>query len=301
MENRQTRVAVLGTGIMGAPIARNLAHAGFAVTAWNRTRSRAEPLTQHGVKVTSTPADAVADADLVLTMLTDAEAALSSMTAALPSLPRTSVWIQASTVGERIDDLIAFAAQHSIALADAPVQGTRQPAEEGKLLVLCACEPMLRERLQPVFDVIGTRTVWVADSSSRGAASRLKLATHTYVGALTHGIGEALSMATALDVDPQLFVDAMAGGPLDCAFMQSKAAAIRNGDYVASFSVRNSVKDAHLVLEAAKRHNLELDCTRAGLDRYLRVADAGHAEADMAATYLASFITQPADRSDESA
>jgi 3-hydroxyisobutyrate dehydrogenase len=301
MENRQTRVAVLGTGIMGAPIARNLAQAGFAVTAWNRTRSRAEPLTQHGVKVTSTPADAVADADLVLTMLTDAEAVLSSMAAALPSLPKTSVWIQASTVGEQIDDLIAFAAQHSIALADAPVQGTRQPAEEGKLLVLCACEQALRDRLQPVFDVIGTRTIWVADTSSGGAASRLKLATHTYVGALTHGIGEALSMATALDVDPQLFVDAMAGGPLDCAFMQSKAAAIRNGDYFASFSVRNSVKDAHLVLEAAKRHNLELDCTRAGLDRYLRVADAGHAEADMAATYLASFITQPADRSDQSA
>jgi 3-hydroxyisobutyrate dehydrogenase len=293
MGNRQTRVAVLGTGIMGAPIARNLAQAGFAVTAWNRTRTKAETLSDHGVKVASSPADAVADAHIVLTMLTDAEAVLSSMTAALASLPKTAVWIQASTVGEEIDDVIAFAAEHSIALADAPVQGTRQPAEEGKLLVLCACEPTLRERLQPVFDVIGTRTMWVADSSSGGAASRLKIATHTYVGGLTHAIGEALSMATALDVDPQLFIDAMAGGPLDCQFMRSKANVIVDGDFAASFSVRNSLKDAHLVLEAAKRHNVLLDCTHAGLVRYERIADAGHAEDDMAATYLASFVSGP--------
>jgi 3-hydroxyisobutyrate dehydrogenase len=295
MQEQQTHVAVLGTGIMGTPIARNLAQAGFAVRAWNRTRTKAEALSQHGIQVASSPADAVIDVDLVLTVLTDADAVLSTMAAALPSLPKASVWIQVSTVGERIDDVIAFADEHSIALADAPVQGTRQPAEQGKLLILCACESELRERVQPVFDVIGSRTMWVANSASGGAASRLKLATHTYVGALTHGIGEAFSMATALGVDPQLFVDALSGGPLDCAFLQSKAAVIRNGKYCASFSVRNSVKDAHLVLEAAKRHNLMLDCTRAGLARYERVADAGHADADMAATYFASF-GRPVDR-----
>jgi 3-hydroxyisobutyrate dehydrogenase len=298
MQNRQTRVAVLGTGIMGSPIARNLAKAGFAVRAWNRTAAKAQPLAKDGVEVVSSPAEAVTEADVVLTMLTDADAVLSSMTAALPALPKTSVWIQASTVGEGIDDLIAFADKHSIALADAPVQGTRQPAEEGKLLVLCAAEPKVRERLEPVFDVIGSRTFWVDETSSGGTASRLKLATHTYVGALTHAVGEALSMATALNVDSQLFVDAMAGGPLDCAFMQSKAEVIRKGDYPASFTVTNSLKDAHLVLDAAKRHNVELDCTRAGLERYERVAAAGHGEADMAATYLASFIPQSANAFD---
>jgi 3-hydroxyisobutyrate dehydrogenase len=296
MQKRQTRVAVLGTGTMGAPIARNLAKAGFAVRAWNRSAARSKPLVEHAIEVMATPAEAVDDADLVITMLTDAEAVLSSLTAALPSLSQTSVVIQASTVGEGIDDVIAFADKHSIALADAPVQGTRQPAEEGKLLVFCACAPELRDRLEPVFNTIGSRTIWVADSSSGGEASRLKLATHTYIAALTHGLGEALSMATALNVDPQLFVEAMTGGPLDCAFMQNKTAVIREGDYPASFSVINSLKDARLVLDAAKRHDVILDCSRAGLTRYQRVAQAGHGEADMAATYLASFIGHAADQ-----
>jgi 3-hydroxyisobutyrate dehydrogenase len=274
---------------MGEPMARNLARGGHAVSAWNRTPAKAQPLVKDGVRIASTPADAVRGAAVVLTMLTDADAVLETMKLAAPKLPATAIWVQTSTVGERVDELIDFARQHSIAFVDAPVQGTRQPAIDGKLLVICAASPTLRDRVQPIFDAVASRTLWVADTSADGAASRLKIATHTYVAGLTHAVGEALSMATALDVDPRLFLSAMADGPLDCAFMRGKAEVIISGDYTASFSVLNSVKDAHIVLSAAERHGVELDCTRAGLQRYERLADAGHGEYDMAATYLASF------------
>ncbi|MFC9432420.1 NAD(P)-dependent oxidoreductase [Nocardia sp. NPDC057030] len=292
MNSEQTRVAVLGTGIMGAPIARNLAKAGFAVSAWNRTAAKAQPLAQDGVRIASTPADAVRDADAVLTMLTDADAALDAMRQAASSLLETAVWIQTSTVGEDVDELLSFAAERSITFVDAPVQGTRQPAIEGNLLVMCAADRALRDRLQPFFDAIGSRTLWVADSSAQGTASRLKIATHAYVAGLTHALGEALSMATALDVDPRLFLQAMADGPLDCAFMRGKAEVIVNADYTASFSVLNSVKDAQIVLRAADRHGIALDCTNAGLHRYERLVDAGRGDDDMAATYLASFTSE---------
>ncbi|GAA1566370.1 NAD(P)-dependent oxidoreductase [Dactylosporangium maewongense] len=288
--DNRTRVAVLGIGIMGQPIAANLAQAGFAVSAWNRTPGKAEPLADHGVLVAASAAEAVADADVVLTILTDADAVLSAMGAALPSMPEGAVWIQASTVGERVDDLVAFADSHALRFVDAPVQGTRKPAEDGTLLVICAADPLLRPVVQPVFDAIGSRTLWVAETSSQGTASRLKIATHTYVAGLTHAVGEALAMATALGVAPQLVVDAMAGGPLDCGFMRGKASVIIDNDYAASFTVDNSIKDAHIVLRAAERHGVVVDCTRAGLSRYERLSAAGYGDSDMAATYLASFV-----------
>jgi 3-hydroxyisobutyrate dehydrogenase len=290
--SEQMHVAVLGTGTMGEPMARNLAKAGLRVSAWNRTPAKAQTLARDGVRIASTPADAVRDADAVVTMLTDADAALASMKKAAPSLPDTAIWIQTSTVGEQVDDLIALAHKHPIPFVDAPVQGTRQHAEEGTLLVMCAADPALRDQVQPVFDAIGSRTLWVADNSANGTASRLKIATHTYVAGLTHAVGEALSIATALDVDPKLFLAAMADGPLDCDFMQSKSEVIIDADYTASFSVLNSIKDAHIVLQAADRHDVVLDCTRSGLERYERLVNAGRGEDDMAATYLASFISK---------
>lgn len=282
------KVAVLGTGIIGAPVARHL-RGHFAVRVWNRTRARAEPLAAHdGLEVCGTPAEAVAGADVVVTVLKDGPAVREAMAAAAPALAEGAVWVQLSTVGaEEIDELARLADGYGLVLYDAPVQGTRQPAENGALVVLAsgprtAGEPLELARL--VFDAIGSRTVWVSDEP--GAASRLKLALNSLVFALTHGAAESLALAEALGVDPALVVDAVAGGPLDSPFFQAKAAAIRAGDYTASFSVSNSVKDAELVVAAAESAGVAADVGAAGLARFRRAADAGHGDKDMAASYL---------------
>src|ERR1043165_8464723 len=149
-----TVVAVLGTGTIGAPMARNLARAGFAVRAWNRTRTKAEPLAADGATGGDSAADAVRDADVVVTVLPDGPRTLDAVREATPK-PGT-VWVQSGTVGEGIDELAEYAARAGLLLVDAPVLGTRQPAEQGTLTVLAAGADTTRASAQPIFDATGS-------------------------------------------------------------------------------------------------------------------------------------------------
>jgi 3-hydroxyisobutyrate dehydrogenase len=283
-------VAVLGTGVMGAPIARNLAGAGFDVRAWNRTRAKAEPLEADGVRIVDTPAEAVRDAPIVLTMLYDGPAVLETMRAAAPALRPGAVWAQTTTVGlDGIDYLARFAAEHDLVFVDSPVLGTRQPAEAGQLVVLAAGPEEARPALAPVFGAIGSRANWVSDDGATAAATRLKLVCNSWVLILTHGAAEALALAEGLGVDFQAFLDAIEGGPLDNTYLRVKSAAIRRGDLEPSFGLTTAAKDARLIVAAGEAVGVRLDVAAAGAERFRRAEEQGHGDEDMAATYFASF------------
>ncbi|WP_292894681.1 NAD(P)-dependent oxidoreductase [Nitratireductor sp.] len=286
-ENNPTvAVAVLGTGLIGAAIARNLARKGFHVRAWNRTAEKAQILTADGVQAFDNPVDAVRDADVIVTVLKDGPVVHKAMAAALPGLRKGVIWLQLSTVGvEAIDTLAALAEENGLLFYDAPVQGTRQPAEQGKLVILASGPEEGRRVTQSVFDAIGQRTLWVSDRP--GASSRLKLALNAYIFALTHGTAETLAIAKALGVDPALVVEAVTGGPLDSGYFQGKAIAMLKGDFTASFSIANGVKDARLVVDALTGTGVQADLAAAGLARFQRVAEAGHGGKDIAASFLA--------------
>ncbi|MCW2872464.1 NAD(P)-dependent oxidoreductase [Actinacidiphila oryziradicis] len=285
-----TSVAVLGTGIMGAAMARNLAKAGLDVRAWNRTRAKAEPLAADGVRVVDTPAEAVRDAKVVLTILYDGPAVLETMRDAAPGLRPGAVWAQATTAGlDAIGPLADFARQHDLIFLDSPVLGTRQPAENGQLVILAAGPEEARAAVAPVFDAIGSRTNWVADDGSTGAATRLKLVCNSWVLVLTHGTAEAVALAKGLGVDFQAFLDAIDGGPLDNAYMRAKSAAILSGNLEPSFSVKTAEKDARLIVSAGESVGVRLDVAAAGAERFRRAVEKGHGDEDMAATYFASF------------
>jgi len=279
-------VAVLGTGIIGAAVARNLQKNAFNVNAWNRTYEKATALSVSGIEVFEKAEDAVRGASIVLTVLKDGPAVLEAMKAALPGLAKGTVWVQLSTVGVKAnEELTSFAEEHGLAFYDAPVQGTRGPAEQGQLIIIASGGLSHREVIQPIFDAIGKRTLWVSEQS--GVSSKLKLALNSWAFALTHGIAESLSIAEALGVDPALVVDVVKGGPMDSMYFQLKAASILSGDYTVSFSVANAVKDAELVVEAAKEAGVKVDAVEAGLNRFNRALQAGHGDKDMAASYLA--------------
>ncbi|MEV5349414.1 NAD(P)-dependent oxidoreductase [Streptomyces achromogenes] len=284
-------VTVLGTGIMGAAMARNLARAGHFVRAWNRTRAKAEPLTADGVLVAGTPAEAVEGADIVLTMLYDGPAALDVMREAAPALRPGTAWAQCTTAGtEALGDLAAFAGEHGLVFFDAPVLGTRQPAEAGQLLVLAAGPAGHRSVVDPVFDAIGSRTVWTGEDGTAGTATRLKLVANSWVVAATAATGETLALAKALGVDPQDFFDAIDGGPLDMGYLRAKARLILDGELTpAQFAVATAVKDARLIVRAGEEHGVRLDVAAASAARLERAAAQGHADEDMAAAYFASF------------
>ncbi|MCW0213953.1 MAG: NAD(P)-dependent oxidoreductase [Pseudonocardia sp.] len=283
-------VALLGTGIMGTGMARNILAAGLPLTVWNRTADKARPLVDAGARLAEDPADAVRGADVVVTMLGDGAHVLDVMGAAAEGLHAGQVWAQMTTVGVApLDALVAFAGTHRLVLVDAPVVGTKKPAEDGQLQILGAGPVSARAVLAPVFEAVGSRTVWVGEKAEEAAASRLKLVANSWVLAVTAATGETLALAKGLGVDPQAFLDTIEGGSLDLPYLRMKAGAILTGDMSASFSVANGAKDLDLITEAATASGVRLDLAPAALDRFRRAADQGHAEDDIAAVYYASF------------
>ncbi|MEU6170397.1 NAD(P)-dependent oxidoreductase [Streptantibioticus parmotrematis] len=283
-------VAVLGTGTMGAAMARTLLRAGHDVRVWNRTRSRAEPLAADGATVADDPAAAVRGADAVLTVLLDGPTVLETMRAAAPGLGEGAVWLQSSTVGpEGLAPLAALAAEHGALFVDAPVLGTKQPAEAGELQVLAAGPQEARPVADRVFDAIGRSTVWLGEEGAGGAASKLKLVFNNWVLTVINGTAESLALAKGLGVDPERFLAALEGTALDSGYLRMKAKAILTGDYTVNFTVDAAAKDARLIAGAAEGAGVRLDLAPAGVARLARASEAGHGDQDAAASYFASF------------
>ena len=177
---------------------------------------------------------------------------------------------------------------------DAPVLGTRQPAEAGQLTVLAAGPADGRAAIAPVLDAVGARTVWAGEDGATGNATRLKLVANSWVIATTNAAGEVLALSTALGVDPEHFFDLIAGGPLDMGYLRAKAALVLNDQLSpAQFAVTTAAKDARLIVEAGRLNGVRLDVAEASAERLERAAAQGHADEDMAAAYFASFEDQP--------
>lgn len=276
-----TEIAVLGTGIMGAPMARNLLSAGFGVRVWNRTTDKARPLANDGAIVAESPEEAASGADILLTMLADADAAAEPAERALGSLSGEEIWVQSSTVGiEGNDRLAGLAADRGIAYVDAPVLGTRQPAEQGQLVVLASGPRDAESRCAPVFDAIGSKYVWLGEA---GAGSRLKLVVNNWIAGLLGLLGETVSLARATGVDPKSFLQTIEGGPLDLPYAQMKGNMMLDGEYPTSFSARLARKDVGLVLDAARSGGLDPAIAEAVARYFENAIAAGYGEEDMAA------------------
>jgi 3-hydroxyisobutyrate dehydrogenase len=278
-------IALLGTGTMGAPMARNLAAAGFTVRAWNRTREKVEALASDGITVADSPATAAAGADVLVTMLFDVAAIREVAHEALPALPAGALWLQMSTVGVAgTRELEALAQAHGVAFVDAPVLGTRAPAVNGTLVVVASADPALRERCLPVFDAVGSRTLWVDGGAG---ASGLKLVVNSWVATLIEGIAEAVALAEASGLDAALFLEAIRGGPTDTPYAQIKGSAMLARDFTTSFSLAGALKDTGLILELAEEVGVEMAVT-AAVRRHMALAvKMGHGDEDMGATYYA--------------
>jgi 3-hydroxyisobutyrate dehydrogenase len=277
-------IAALGTGVMGAPMARNLARAGHEVRAWNRSLDKAQALSDDGVDVRDDPASAADGADVVMTMLSDADAVLD--VARRVELADGQIWWQASTIGiEGIEQCAVLAQETGAALVDAPVLGTRLPAEEGKLVVLASGPDPALDACAPLFDAVGQRTMRIGPA---GTATRLKLAVNLWVLVVTQGTAETIAFAQSLGVEPGWVLEALEGGALDLPYFRMKSKLMLDEEFPASFALALAAKDARLVAAAAARHDADLPIARAVAERLTQATDAGHGDEDMAATYRLS-------------
>jgi 3-hydroxyisobutyrate dehydrogenase len=271
---------------MGFPMARNLARAGIPVMGWNRTREKAEPLSADGGQVFDTPAEAAAGAGVILTMLADADAVVRCAEDALEGVGSDALWLQMSTIGERgTERCIELARARGATLLDAPVLGTRQPAEEGKLVTMVAGPSDLHERVRPILDALGQRTMWIDEQP--GAATRLKLATNSWVLTVTEGCAETIALAQGLGLDPSLLFEAFDGGALDLPYFRIKGKAILEQRFEPMFRLSLAAKDAGLVEEAATGHGLDLPLFRAIRER-MEAGSRKHGDEDMSATWFES-------------
>jgi len=195
-----------------------------------------------------------------------------------------AVLLQSSTVGlEGTHRVAAWAAESGVALLDAPVLGTRKPAEEGSLVVLVSGPPGLRDRVTPVLDAIGSRTMWVGETP--GPASALKLAVNSYVATVTAGIAQSLALTEAFGLDPARFVEAVSGGPLDAPYVGLKGSAMLAEAFPVSFALDGLLKDVTLAVEAAGAEGLRAPLTEALQDLYGTASREGYGGEDIAAVH----------------
>src|ERR1700733_1254956 len=283
-------VAVLGAGgTMGSGMARNIARSGIELVVWNRSRAKAEPLARECAHLCDTAAEAAASAELIVTMLSDADAVLATMQGsdgALAGARPNSVWIQMSTIGEQgTARCMELAQEHGAGFVDAPVLGTKQPAQEGKLVVMASGAQSLRERVQPVFDAVAQRTIWVGEQA--GASTRLKLVTNAWIVSVVEAAAEAIALAEGLGLDGSAFFEAIDGGPLDMPYLRLKGRAMIERDFEPTFALELASKDARLAVESAERVGLDLPALKT-ISARMQEAVPEHGKEDLSVTFLTS-------------
>lgn len=280
---------VLGCGIMGSGIARSAIRAGISTRAWDRTYERAESVGE-GVEPIEALDNAVKDADIVLTMLADARAVLSVMDEqrGFASMKRGATWVQMATIGLDGFDAVQRLAQtrDDVALIDAPVSGTKGPAETGKLLILASGdERRAGEKLATLFDAIGQRTVWLGNA---GQGTRMKVIMNAWLAFLMEGIAETIALADALGVPAERFAEIVEGGPLGPAWAIAKLRKIRAGkESETEFPLKWAAKDVHLALDASARGNSSsLPALAAIAAAWDGAVERGLGDDDLSAAYL---------------
>jgi 3-hydroxyisobutyrate dehydrogenase len=283
-DNSAQSAAVLGTGIMGSAMARNLARAGISTAAWNHRIEHAMPLRDSGIEVFSEPWDAVRERDAVLTVLSEIDVVRSVMSATVfDAMQHDAVWIQSSTVGiEGTRETIDIAKRAGVRLLDAPVSGTKAPAEAGELVVLASGDERAAAYCKPVFDAIGAKTVWLGDA---GRGTRMKLVTNDWVLGQTALLAEAIRLCEAMELEPAEFLASIDGAPVGSTYAQVKGKMMIAGDYQPSFPLQHGAKDTRLIVQAAADAGLQLPIASATASHFAQALAEGAGADDVAAVF----------------
>jgi 3-hydroxyisobutyrate dehydrogenase len=281
MPRTNEAVAMLGIGAMGHGMARSALRAGIPTTVWNRRQDATRDLAELGAEVARTAADAARRAAIVVTMVTDADAVISIARdeGMLAALAPGAIWVQMSTIGvagiERVAALVDVE-RPDVILIDAPVSGSKDPAEQGELTIFASGADDARPRVAPLFDALGQRTIWLGPV---GTGSRLKVVNNTWLAFATEAVAASVALARRLGLETDKVVDALGGGPLVSPWQAAKLQRIATGEFSAQFALSLALKDVHLALEAAD--NNEFSALASLADEWQRVVDLGLGDQDL--------------------
>jgi 3-hydroxyisobutyrate dehydrogenase len=280
-------VAVIGAGIMGSAMTRNLVAAGVRTRVWDRSAAVAGPLGDAGAAVAPTARAAVQDANVVITMLPTADAVESVIfdDGVADAFADGCVWAQMGTIGVeatvRIRDRLA-AQKPGVLFVDAPVSGSKGPAEQGQLLILASGPDAAAARLGAVFGILGRKTVWLGPV---GQGSLMKVVVNAYMSILIEGVAETLELADRLGIGHQQLAEVIEGGPLDAPIADAKLHKMDRGDYAPEFPLEWALKDVDLAIGAAGGQAPPLLAALSG--QWHAAVAAGHGRQDISAARLA--------------
>ena len=253
MRSEDTGVAVLGTGIMGSAMARNLVRAGLRTTVWDRSRPTMAALEAAGAHAAASAEEAIRDAPVVITMLPTEEAVAAVVFAGgvAEAFAKGAVWAQMGTIGVAATEQFGARLRQvrpDVLFVDAPVSGSKGPATNGQLLILASGPAEAEPTLSPAFSAIGRKTVWLGEA---GQGSRMKLVINAYMSILIEGVAEALELADRMGIDEAKLAEAIEGGPLDAPIAEAKLLKMERGDFAPEFPMQWALKDVDLALAAA--------------------------------------------------
>jgi 3-hydroxyisobutyrate dehydrogenase len=247
------KLAVLGLGTMGRAMAGCALRNDISTVVWNRELETARQMADQGAEVALSAVDAVKGVDMVITMVTDTAAVTSIAVdlGVLEALPPGAVWAQMSTIGVEGTATVSSIVEKErpdVLFLDAPVSGSKVPAEQGKLVIFASGSEKARPIVEPVFDAIGQRTVWLG---AIGAGSRMKLVNNTLLAFSAEGVANSLALARRLGLDVRSVINAFEDGPLMSPWAAGKISRIQSNDYSPEFPLALALKDVHLALEQA--------------------------------------------------
>jgi 3-hydroxyisobutyrate dehydrogenase len=287
---RIERVAFCGLGIMGRPMAANLARAGFDLSVWTRTAEKADRFaSEHGGRAGATPAEAAEGAGAVITMVPDSpevESTLLGADGAADALGSGALAIDMSTiaptaaraVGERL-------AEQGIDFLEAPVSGSRPKAEDGTLTIMAGGERAAFERGLPLLEAMGERIVHVGP---QGHGQLAKLLTNTMGAVNAAALAEAVLTVKRAGVDPEAFLEVAGGSAGASTVLTLKGRPMFDGDFQPLFKLEHMLKDVRHCLEEARALGVELRLGTLAEGLYARAAAEGHGEEDFAAVITAA-------------
>ena len=278
---------MLGIGAMGHGMATSALRAGIRTIVWNRKPAASRDLANLGAEVAETAADAARQAAIVVTMVTDIDAVISIARdqGMLAAFPPDAIWVQMGTIGvagiERVAELVDVE-RPDVTLLDAPVSGSRDPAEEGQLTIFASGPEQVRSRVAPLFDALGQRTIWVGPV---GAGSRVKLVNNTWVAFAAEAAASSVALARRLGLDTETVLEVLAGSPLVSTWQGAKLQRIAKDDFSVQFALSLALKDVRLALQAAGDHRFAaLACLA---EEWQQVVDQGLGDQDLTVVTLA--------------
>jgi 3-hydroxyisobutyrate dehydrogenase-like beta-hydroxyacid dehydrogenase len=280
----ETKIGLMGLGLMGRPMGMNLLKAGYPLTVWNRTASRADELVAAGAKLAASPHELAADADFIISIVSDPpalESILWGSDGAMQSMKRDATYVDSSTVSPDLARKIAAAcAERGVHFLDAPVTGGDWGAKKGELVFMVGGDASVLADVEPVLRVLGKKWFHLGPN---GAGQTVKLAMNLILALEVDALAEALALVTAAGLQGEKLVEVLQSSMARAGVLDVKAPNLLKGEYTPSFPLRLMHKDMRLGLELAKELNVELPAADAAFSTYSKVKDEAKEDLDYSA------------------